>query len=183
MPYMVVVAAAGRERDCRALVRDYGFACYQPTYRELLVRRRRKVWEERLLFGRYFFAKWFEGCNWRVLLAHQHAVSTERKTLAGLFMWSTPDGAEPAKVKDQVITDIRSREDRSGHVDTAARNGFSLNQPVRAITGVFAGKEGRYTGSRSNADVALMDLFGRETRIEFAPGALVAVETTFQGTR
>lgn len=165
MPYMVVVSSHGAERDARKDVKGLGFACYQPTYRELIVKRGRKIWTERLLFGRYFFAKWHEQADWRSLF--------NVRTVAGLMM--RVDVPLPTMVRDWEIDAIRAREDRSGHVTEAARNGFIRNQRVRAAAGVLAGADGVYVGAgRGGCEIALLDLFGRQTRIEFAPGVLQA---------
>jgi transcription antitermination factor NusG len=165
MSYMVIVSNHGTERDARRDVRAAGFTCYQPQYREQVVRRGRKVWEERLLFGRYFFAKDDGGDNWRGLF--------NLRTIAGLMMRS--DRPLPALVRDWEIERIRAREDRSGFVTGQAQNQFTINQRVRAAVGVLAGNDGIYVGTgRGGCDVALLDLFGRQTKIEFAPGVLQA---------
>lgn len=165
MPYMVIVGSYGTERDARKDVRGLGFTCYQPLYRELIVRKGRKIWEERLLLGRYFFAKWDAASSWRSLF--------EVRTVAGIMMRS--DAPMPALVRDWEIERIRAREDRSGFVTGQAQNQFSINQRVRAAVGVLAGNDGVYVGTgRGGCEIALLDLFGRQTKIEFAPGVLRA---------
>jgi transcription antitermination factor NusG len=165
MPYMVIVSTYGTERDARRDVRARGFTCYQPTFREMFVRRGRKVWEERLLFGRYFFARWDGASSWRGLF--------DLRTVAGIMMRS--DEPLPALVRDWEIESIRLREDRSGHVTGQAQNAFHINQRVRAAVGVLAGNDGVYVGTgRGGCEIALLDLFGRQTKIEFAPGVLRA---------
>lgn len=166
MPYMVIVGSYGTERDARKDVRGLGFTCYQPLYRELIVKRGRKIWEERLLLGRYFFAKWQDpDTRWKDLF--------DLRTVAGVMMRT--DAALPALVRDWEIESIRSREDRSGFVTGQAQNQFNINQRVRAAVGVLAGNDGVYVGTgRGGCEIALLDLFGRQTRIEFAPGVLRA---------
>lgn len=165
MPYMVIVSTYGTERDARKDVRAAGFTCYQPTYREQIVRRGRKIWEERLLLGRYFFARWDGDRDWRGLF--------ELRSVAGIMMRA--DEPLPALVRDWEIESIRSRESPSGHVVGTAKNAFRINQRVRAAVGVLAGNDGVYVGTgRGGCEIALLDLFGRQTKIEFAPGVLRA---------
>jgi len=171
---MVVVAGAGCERDGRQAVRDLGFSCYQPVLRLQVVRRGRKVWVERLLFGRYFFARDAAALDWRAIPG--------LRQITEIFMAPPPyadAGAEPtlpALVDDCEVDAIRAMEDRHGCVvfDGADRNQFVRHQAVRAVAGVFAGHAGRYDGYRRGVDAAYLMIFGRETRIEFAPGALAA---------
>lgn len=170
MPYMVAVAVAGRERDCKELVRDQGFDPYMPTYRERVVKSGKKRWVERLYLGRYFFARWHEGCPWRSLISLTRA---ERPLISGLFMWRDPD--RPALVRDAEVERIRASEGPSGHVGGVARDAFASGQAIRAVLGVMAGAQGFYVGSgRGGCDVAMIELFGRQTRVEFAPGVLQA---------
>jgi transcription antitermination factor NusG len=165
MPYMVIVSATGVERESRKDVKSLGFTCYQPTFRECIVRRGKKVWNERLLFGRYFFARWEQSLPWRSVF--------DLRNVTGIMM--RPDAPLPALARDFEIDSIRAREDRSGHVTGQAFTGFNLNQRVRAAVGVLAGNDGVYVGQgRGGCDIALLDLFGQRTRVEFAPGVLRA---------
>lgn len=170
MSYIVVVSAFGQERDCRKAVKGLGFLCYMPVYRDMVVRRGRKIWEERLLFGRYFFARpgpAAENADWRSIFSLRHA--------AGLLMQGKGGDALPARVRAWEIEAIRAREDRSGYVTDSAKNGFRRGQRVRAVVGVMAGVGGVYVATgRGGCDVALLELFGQETRVEFAPGVLQA---------
>lgn len=163
MPYLVVVSDAGRERDCRKAVKDFGFATYQPQLREQTVKRGRKIWAERLLFGRYFFAKWADGCDWRGL--------NGIRTVSGVFM--RVDAELPALVRDAEIERIRASE-VGGFVAGDLRAHFKKGQRVWASAGVFAGFKGEYLKSRGDIDIALLEMFGQQTRVEFAPGVLQA---------
>ena len=98
---------------------------------------------------------------------------TQLRLVKGLFM--RVDAEQPALIRDAEIERIRAMEDKSGHVSGRAANQFIRDQRVYATTGVFVGGQGRYQGQgRGGCDVALLELFGRETRIEFAPGVLRA---------
>lgn len=166
MPYMVVVSSWGSERECRKEVRDAGFVTYQPMTRERINYRGRRTWAERTLLGRYFFAKWENGCPWRQLF--------DLKRVDGVFM--RVDESLPSLVRDDEIDRIRAMEDKSGFcVLENARNGFMKGQRVYATAGVMIGLLGEYVGiGRGGCEVALLDLFGQLSRVEFRPGVLAA---------
>lgn len=173
MPYMVVVAHPGRERDCRAEIRDAGFAAYQPLYKERIAKRGKRVWHERLLLGRYLFARWpddlsapRERVDWRAIAS--------LRLVTDLFMH--PDEERPILVRDGVVEALRAREDRHGFVVLgSAAERFAIGQQVRAAAGVMAGAVGTYAGhARKGYDAALIEMFGATARVEFAPGFLVA---------
>lgn len=173
---MVVVSDAGCERDCRRAVRDLGFLTYQPTHRLQIVKNRRKLWTERLLFGRYFFARYVPSLPW--------AEIPSLRRVSALFMAQPPADwppsvvpvPEPALVPDARIDALRAMEGPDGHVRLhgCAGNQFKKGQGVRAATGVFAGLRGVFAGQRGSVDVAHMDIMGSATRVEFAPGVLAA---------
>lgn len=170
---MVVVSDTGAERDCRKDVRDLGFACYMPTFREQIVIRGRKVWEERLLFGRYFFARWPDHLSSPAEREAQWRGITTLRLVTGLFM--RVDAEQPALVRDVEIEKIRAREDRSGHVSEAARIEFTQGQRVRPSRGLWQGSDAVYVApGRGGCDVASLPMFGGITNIEFAPGVLQA---------
>lgn len=173
LPYMLIVARAGRERDCRRDVRDLGFAVYQPRYREVEVKRGRKRHVEKLLFGRYFFARHpdrlsspTERGDWRVIPNLRHVTE--------LLM--TENGTKVSLAPDKDIERVRAME-RNGFVDAAlaADAGFVRDQRVRAGSGAFWGFTGEYVGrGNQGCDRATIELFGRRTVIEFGPGVLQA---------
>jgi transcription antitermination factor NusG len=165
MPWMVVVSKTGRERDCRKSVKEeIGCVCYMPLYRQCTVRHGRKIWEDKLLLGSYFFARYSQDLSWRDI--------TSLRLVRGLFM--VPDADEPALVRDQEIEDIRSRENGHGYVSEAARKEFQSGQRVVPQMGVFQGHDARFVEGKTDRDVALVALFGQDVKVEFAPGVLRA---------
>lgn len=170
---MVVVSVAGRAQDCRKEVRGAGFAAYQPWYREQIVERGRKRWVERPLFGRYFFVRFpdelsspTERADWRVIPNLRHVTE--------LLMCE--DGTKVAIAPDKDIERVRAME-RNGFVDVelAVDAGFIKGQKVRVGSGTFWGFAGEYERrSNQGCDRATVELFGRRTSIEFAPGVLQA---------
>ena len=172
---MVVVGSIGLERRSRDAVRDLGIPCYQPILREQETRQGRRRWVERLMLGRYFFAKWQPHSDaWKEI--------PNLRDVQELFCAQAPAdwprGAHfpvvPALVADEEIEAIRALENEHGVVVPSKVARFSPNQAVRVVGGVFAGFVGRYAHHRRNVDVALIEIFGAQTKIEFAPGALVA---------
>lgn len=163
---MVVVSGAGVERDCRRDVKDLGFTCYQPVERIVVVKRGRKTHVERLLMGRYLFARWDESIPWRQILG--------LRRVFGLLM--QVDAELPAFAHDGEIERIRAAEDRNGfvQVDAARASGFRPGQRVRAASGTFIGFTGEFVEHRRDGDWAELVMFGRRTRIGFNPGVLQA---------
>lgn len=165
LPYMVVVAATGQERAARDAVRNLGLACYMPQYRERMVRHGRKVWEERLLLGRYFFTRWVQDAPWRAI--------PSLRQVTDLFM--CVDAEVPQLIRDDEVDRIRSAEDKSGFVGGVVKDQFTKGQAARVSRGVMQGLRARYDGEgRQGCQFALVELFGAETRVEFAPGVLQA---------
>lgn len=180
MPYMVIMGLTGRERHCRDAVRDMGFPTYMPLYKEQAIVNRRKEWQEHLLLGNYFFARWRDDLElvWDQIFAV--------KSCAGIILSAIPVSwpvglkytPQPAMVRDHEIDRIRSRE-RNGFVslDAHLTSDLTIGQRVRVMSGVFSGLTGTYDGPKGSVDTARIEMFGTEARVEFAPGALEA----FQG--
>lgn len=180
MPYMVVVSDWGVERDCRREVRDAGFVTYQPVTREQIVKHGRKIWAEKLLLGRYFFAKFTDGCAWRGLfnLRRVNGLFMTVPPMAGAGVDAPAPAPAPALVSDAEIEAIRRCEDKSGFVLTSQsllKDRFAKGQRVYATAGVFIGIPGEFVGvGRSGCEIASLELFGQPTRVEFRPGVLAA---------
>jgi transcriptional antiterminator RfaH len=86
------------------------------------------------------------------------------------------DGAQPARVPDAVIEDIRSRE-VCGLVELPKRDVFKAGDQVRIVAGAFAGHLGLYAGMRSHERVlVLLALLGGQQRVELAQDAVEVVQ-------
>jgi transcriptional antiterminator RfaH len=71
------------------------------------------------------------------------------------------DGAQPAKVPNKVITELKGRE-RNGLVELPSPLGFRRGDTVRITCGVFAGQLAVFDGMRPHERVAvLLQLLGR----------------------
>jgi transcriptional antiterminator RfaH len=85
------------------------------------------------------------------------------------------DGIAPARVPDDVVAEIRSRE-RNGAVVLPKRPGFKAGEQVRILQGPFAGHLGLYAGMRPHERVlVLLALLGGQQRVELPKDAVEAV--------
>lgn len=167
-PWLVVVAGSGQERTAKADVKELGFTCYQPIERFVAVVRGRKRHVERPYLGRYFFARTPTLTDelWQGLRS--------LKRVFGVLM--AADGSlKPAYAHDYEVQRLRGLEDDDGLIrDGAKFNPFTPGQRVYASSGTFIGFNAEYLSSNKDCDWALVELFGRQTRIGFNPGVLQA---------
>ena len=86
------------------------------------------------------------------------------------------DGELPAKVPDDVIAEIRSRE-RNGLVELPKPRGLMLGTKVRLVAGPFRDQIGMLAALRPHERVlVLLRLLGGEQRVELARNAIEAIE-------
>jgi transcription antitermination factor NusG len=82
------------------------------------------------------------------------------------------DGELPAKVPDDVIAEIRSRE-RNGLVELPKPRGLMLGTKVRLVAGPFRDQIGMLAALRPHERVlVLLRLLGGEQRVELAQSAI-----------
>ena len=85
------------------------------------------------------------------------------------------DGVAPAKVPDQVIDEIRTREVR-GAVELPQAPGMQVGDRVRVLGGPFAGLTGLYAGMKPHARVeVLLALFGSRRNVTLPRGGIELV--------
>jgi transcriptional antiterminator RfaH len=145
-----------RERlalHCLALA---GYVTYLPRLRQHRVSRGRRIETTPALFPGYAFvlielqwhqARWAPGVT-RIVL----------------------DGAVPARVPDEVIAEIRSRE-RGGLVELPPR--LKRGDPVRILRGPLAGLVGLYAGMKPRERVeVLLAILGGAQRVTLAADAV-----------
>jgi transcriptional antiterminator RfaH len=82
-------------------------------------------------------------------------------------------GEEPAHVPDEVITEIRSRE-QNGFVELP-KKGLKPGDRVRIIEGLLAGRRGRYEGDMRKHVRVLLQLLGTERQVQVSPDAVEQV--------
>lgn len=177
LPYMVAVARLGRESECRKDIRALGFRCWHPIERVTVVQRGRKTHVDRLLLGQYLFVEQDHVADWKRL----HSIKDCEGVLMRTFRRTTQlgyviEGTEPAIATDQEVQRFRALEDRDGFIrDAQVKMQFEPGEITRVIMGALVGFRATYVQeTRTGNDLAEVEIFGRKTRIEFAPGALEA---------
>jgi transcriptional antiterminator RfaH len=157
MSWLVATSENGKQAIARSFLQDRGFQVYFPRFRERRFFRGQKQFVESYLFGRYFFV--LHGPVWYAI----------RNTIGvdSLFMHDEA----PALIRDDVIDEIRGREDRDGVI--TIRKGFRQGQKVRVKSGPLAGILGTFErmGARDR-EVALVSILGQLAQVEFAAGSL-----------
>lgn len=180
MPHMVIMGQTGRVAQCSGAVRALGFSTYVPRYREQTVVRGKKLWQEHLLLGNYFFARWQDDLElvWDRIFGIRSCVGMILSAIPVDWPPAVKYAPQPAMVRDHEVDRIKSRE-RNGFVslDAHLTSDLTVGQRVKVLTGVFAGMVGIYDGARGNLDSARIEMFGTNARVEFAPGVLAAGTT------
>jgi hypothetical protein len=157
MPWLV--AMTNRHARARAELQAAGFEAYTPLTKEKRTVRGRRRWLIAYLFGRYFFVRQCE--RWPELLDAEHVDDLIRHD----------DGSIPT-VRDAEIDALRARE-ISGFI--SLKTGLRPGQRCRAVSGLMMGRVGTYiAGAANDREAAVFDFMGQASRIEFAPGVLVA---------
>jgi transcriptional antiterminator RfaH len=153
--WYVVQAQPNSEQKAVLHLGRQGFATYLPRY---LKRRQHARCVEIVpapLFPRYLFV----GIDltiqrWRSIFS---TVGVSRLVC---------NGDLPTAISDQVIEDLKAREDSGGFVRLDPRPAFRFGDKIRLLDGAFADSLGLYEGMRDNERVAiLLDLLGRKVRV------------------
>ena len=137
--------------------------CYQPLLREQRRSRHgRKIIVTPPLFPGYLFL-WVVSGWWDARWS---------PGVVRLIM----DGLQPARVSDQIIAEIRSRE-RGGFVELPKARGLAPGMRVRVVSGPLSEQIGMLALLRAHERVVvLLNLLGGQQRVELARGAIEAVE-------
>jgi transcriptional antiterminator RfaH len=138
-----------------------GYEVYLPTCLKKRRHARKTDIVTRPLFPRYLFVALDTArTGWRAI----------NSTVGVLHVVS--DGGRPAPLKEQVIDEIRSRENESGHVEIAPK---PLNRgekvligdgPLKELSAVFDAED------EKQRVTLLMDFLGRQVRVRMNAGAL-----------
>ena len=150
-----------RERlalHCLALA---GFETYFPRLREKRISHGRRIEVRPPLFPGYCFltieAQW-HSARWSL-------------GVIGLIM----DGLRPARVGDNVIDEIRSRE-HNGAVELPRRTGLKPGDQVRVLQGPFVGQLGLYADMKPRERVeVLLQILGGLQKVELPRASIEAV--------
>jgi transcription antitermination factor NusG len=148
-----------RERLALHCLGVAGYTTYLPRLRQRRVSRGRRIEATPALFPGYAFV--LVELQWH---AARWAPGVTRIVL---------DGAAPARVPDEVIAEIRSRE-RGGLVELPAR--LKRGDPVRILRGPFREQLALYQEQTAHERVAvLLALFGGQRRLTLRAGDVEAV--------
>lgn len=153
-----LVAMTSRHARARAELKAAGFEPYTPLIKEKRTIRGRRRYLIGYLFGRYFFVRQCE--QWSELLALDHVDDVIRHD----------DGSAPT-VPDGEIEQLKARE-IGGFI--SLKNGLRPGQAVRAQSGLMMGRIGTFAGEARDREAAIFEFMGQASRVEFAPGVLVA---------
>jgi transcriptional antiterminator RfaH len=162
--WYVVQTHTRAETKAVAHLERQGFSIYLPRY---LKRRRHARRVETViapLFPRYLF------------------VAIDRMTQRWRCIHSTVgvahlvcNGDEPAMVPQDVIVELRSREDQRGFIRLDDRSRFATGDRVQVVDGVFSRCFGLFERASDNERVAiLLDLLGRKVRVVLDGGSVAA---------
>jgi transcriptional antiterminator RfaH len=148
------------QRDTLALhfLRQAGFETYAPRLRERRIVHGRKVTRTPLLFPAYAF----------VYIQMQWHAARWAPGVVRLVM----DGAQPARVPDAVIAEIKARE-HGGLVELPKPSPARLGDRVKVTAGPFAGHVGLYAGMKPRERVeVLLRILGGAQRVTLAAAAI-----------
>lgn len=158
--WSVAVIQNGKRDVARDSLKSQGFGYYFPEFLEKRVCRGRRVEAPTPLFGSYAFVELSR--RWRSLLG--------TRGIARIFM----SGDEPARVRESVIDEIKSRE-IGGYVIVKPREKIRVNDRVVVTRGLFASQVGVYQGMKNlSREIALVSFLGL-SKVELSAGDLELV--------
>lgn len=123
-----------REKYAAEWVAKQSFEYYLPRCETTVVRAGRRTAQTKPLFPNYLFVRTGTG-QWRVLLS--------TFGIRGVVLRGTDT---PAHLKNEIIENIRGREDRAGIITLPKLEPFQPKDSVVITKGAFAGKVGLYEG-------------------------------------
>lgn len=160
--WYVVHTQPQSEKRAEFNLRQQGFKTYLPCYLRNRRHARRVEVVPRPLFPRYMFVDLdLEKDRWRSIQS--------TFGVSGLVL----NGDVPASVSDEILDEIRNREDDRGYVTLGLPAGIGPGSRVRLADGIFAESKGIIDRIADGCRVAiLLEMLGREVRV-FVPAAAV----------
>jgi transcription antitermination factor NusG len=162
--WLVAVSEYARQPQAIQALAELDFLTYNPQFKARMIRAGRKIVTLRSLFGRYFFVRMCD--RWRSVI-HVRGVYD-------VMMQSEEE--TPLLVRDDAIAEIKSRE-IGGLVLVENCCHFRQGQLVtpKTVDHFLYGKDGKFLKTaQRDREVALFDILGHETKVEFEPGILIA---------
>ncbi len=136
-------------------LRRQGFEAYVPKFRKLRSHARRQDVVSAPLFPRYCFVALDKACD------RWHAI---RSTIGVDRILGGDSG--PANVRDEVVDELKQREDHDGFIQMDKKQRFSAGEPVKLIRGVFSSCSALFEGmADKDRVVVLLNMLGRNVRI------------------
>jgi transcriptional antiterminator RfaH len=160
--FVVRTKSRTEEKAVRHLA-NQGFMTYLPRYLRRIRHARRNDLVLRPLFPGYLFVHLDpDGCRWRSI---NGTVGVQ-----GILS----NGDAPLAVPDQIIDEIRGREDETGTVKLVPPS-FARGQVLRLLEGPLAELNGLFEEMRDeNRIILLVSLLGRKVRMQVPTAAVVA---------
>jgi len=142
------------ERKARRFLEGQKFQCYVPMIMQTGYVRSTRRTRIAALFPRYIFVQIED--MW-------HRINAT-PGVSGLLC----DGAlKPIWVRDRVIAELQSREDKNGFIVLPKKEKFKKGQKVKVISGQFAGQLALYDGMSSRArERVLLQILGQYVPVE-----------------
>jgi len=161
--YVAQTHPRAEEKAAKHLDRQ-GFRIYLPRFLKRRSHARRIETVAAPLFPRYLFVAIDPATQrWRAI---QSTVGVTQLVC---------HGDVPAPVEDNIIAEMRSREDDRGFVRFDQRPKFKHGDTIRLLEGAFADCLGLFEGMRDSDRVAvLMDMLGRKVRVTVNVQSVVA---------
>lgn len=152
------------ESKAIANLSEAGFECFHPQTRKSTVKHGKRVQMIRPLFPRYLIVR-LQGAMGDLFRV---------RDVKGAIL--TPD-KQFREISDGTIAHLQTFSDEFGFYDadvSCGPTGLQYGQKVTPKDGVWFGHFGSYDSAYKNREFALFSLFGREARVSFKQGDLLA---------
>lgn len=153
--WFVVQTQVNAEAKAARNLLQQGFEIYLPRY---LKRRSHARKIDRIpapLFPRYMFVQ--------IDMATQRWRSIQSTFGVAHLVFN---GSDPSPVRNEIIEQLKAREDKSGLIQLDRRANFTMGDKVRVLAGAFVDNLGLFEGLEDRDRVAiLLDFLGRKVRV------------------
>jgi transcriptional antiterminator RfaH len=161
--HVVQTYSRAEEKAAVHLLRQ-GYDIYLPRYLKRRRHARRSESVPAPLFPRYLFVSFDRQVQrWRPI---QSTIGVSRLVC---------NGETPASVPEEIIDELRGREDEGGFVRLERRSRFARGDQIRVVDGIFHTRLGLFEDMVDRERVAiLLDLLGRKVRVVLHGDAVAA---------
>tara|TARA_R110000868_G_scaffold13074_7_gene61565 strand:+ start:1449 stop:1949 length:501 start_codon:yes stop_codon:yes gene_type:complete len=163
MTWLVAFTEPRAELSAVAAVERLGITAFCPLLKKTVSRRGRRSSKIEALFGGYAFVQFVEA--WSSILSLED--------IRGVIMAGSSE--KPQQVSDSAVDAVRSRCDGLGIYRGYQLQRFKAGDRVQPASGPLMSLTGVYQGSpHDGVELALFDMLGAQTRVEFRHGVLIA---------